>query len=177
MKICGNLGCGGDIHPSTEAEQWVNIDAYVQAPGVVPDDVRELRMVPDEHFDHLLAQDVLEHIPWPQAQATLGVWWRKLKPSGSLTIRVPDVDKQIQCYLAGVWSIEQFTHMLLAPMDHPGNIHHNVFSRQKLDRMLRIAGFSPLNWWYEQHNLDNTPHSHNANLGVMAMKTPGKSPP
>lgn len=77
-----NLGCGTDIK-----EGWVNLD-IADLPGVdVIHDVNELPLpFTDEEFDHILAQDILEHLEYIPLLKDLH---RILKPGGSLEIRVP----------------------------------------------------------------------------------------
>lgn len=77
-----NLGCGTDIK-----EGWVNLDIADLA-GV--DVVHDVNLLPlpfdDEAFDHILAQDILEHLEYIPLLRDLH---RILKPGGSLHVRVP----------------------------------------------------------------------------------------
>lgn len=77
-----NLGCGTDIR-----EGWVNLDA-VRLPGVdVVHDVRRLPLpFPDEKFEEILCQDILEHIEYIPVLKDIH---RILKHRGRLVIRVP----------------------------------------------------------------------------------------
>lgn len=77
-----NLGCGRDIRPG-----WVNLD-HARLPGV--DVVHDLERLPlpfeDEHFEHINAKDVLEHVEYIPLLAELH---RILRRGGTLRIQVP----------------------------------------------------------------------------------------
>lgn len=78
-----NLGCGRDTKPG-----WVNLDSS-RLPGVdVVHDIEKLPLpFPDEEFDEILAQDVLEHMA--DFMPVLRDLHRILKKGGAITIRVP----------------------------------------------------------------------------------------
>jgi SAM-dependent methyltransferase len=77
-----NLGCGHDVRPG-----WVNLDRAA-LPGV--DLVHDLDSLPlpfaDGAFDHICAQDVLEHVDYIPLLRELH---RILTPAGTLEIQVP----------------------------------------------------------------------------------------
>lgn len=77
-----NLGCGTDIR-----EEWVNLD-IAPLPGV--NVVHDLSTLPlpfaDEEFDHIRAQDILEHLEYIPLLKELH---RIMKPEGTISIRVP----------------------------------------------------------------------------------------
>jgi SAM-dependent methyltransferase len=77
-----NLGCGLDIKNG-----WINVDR-VALPGV--DVVHDLEVLPlpfpDDHFEYILCQDVLEHLDFVNVLRDV---WRILKTGGVVHIRVP----------------------------------------------------------------------------------------
>ena len=77
-----NLGCGRDIRPG-----YVNLDS-ADLPGV--DVVHDLSRLPlpfeDGRFDHVLCNDVLEHLDYPPV---LGEIHRVLRPGGRVEVRSP----------------------------------------------------------------------------------------
>ena len=77
-----NLGCG-----SHSREGWVNLDIAAQ-PGIdVVHDIENLPLpFPDNHFDEILAQDILEHVEYIPVLKDLH---RILAPGGRLHLRVP----------------------------------------------------------------------------------------
>ncbi len=77
-----NIGCGNNI-----LDGWVNLDISA-LPGVdVVHDVEKLPLpFPDEQFDEILCQDILEHVEYVPVLRDI---YRIMKKGGSLTIRVP----------------------------------------------------------------------------------------
>ena len=77
-----NVGCGTDIKKG-----WVNLDSAAIAGVDVVHDIENLPLpFPNEHFDEILCQDVLEHTDYPRVLKDLH---RILKKGGALHIRVP----------------------------------------------------------------------------------------
>lgn len=83
MKLV--VGSGPAPHPDA-----INMDLGVE---FGPDVVADARRLPfrDEVFQHLVAEDVLEHLPREQALVALGEWYRVLRPGGILEVRVPNL--------------------------------------------------------------------------------------
>lgn len=83
-----NLGCGPD-----RREGWINLDGN---PKVGPDICMNLEKESlldyfrESMVDHVMAFDVLEHLPHYVAVETLRHIFTILKPGGTLELRVPD---------------------------------------------------------------------------------------
>ncbi len=77
-----NLGCGTDIK-----EGWINLDiADLEGVDVVHD-INSLPLpFPDNEFDYILAQDILEHLEYAPLLKDLH---RVLKKDSTIEIRVP----------------------------------------------------------------------------------------
>jgi ubiquinone/menaquinone biosynthesis C-methylase UbiE len=77
-----NVGCGRDIKNG-----WTNLDS-ANIPGVdVVHDIEKLPLpFPNETFDEILCQDVLEHVEYIPVMKDLH---RILRACGKITIRVP----------------------------------------------------------------------------------------
>lgn len=78
-----NLGCGPDYR-----DEYHNVDA---TPGVDPDEVVDLNVErwpwPDDHFQHILASHVVEHLDDPTHAMQEAA--RILGPGGRLEVHVP----------------------------------------------------------------------------------------
>lgn len=88
MKL--SLGCGSKIRPAVDG--WVNHDRLPR-PGVdlafdlsvLPWPVKDLR----GHFDLILAEDVLEHVPCNLTLPVMDECWKLLAPGGTMLIQTP----------------------------------------------------------------------------------------
>jgi len=91
-----NLGCGHDIHPDS-----VNLDKE-PFPGVdVVHDINKPLPFDDDTFDHVHANQVLEHLP--ELIPIMNELWRILRPQGTLHLSVP--------WWAGTWARGDPTHI------------------------------------------------------------------
>src|SRR5436853_7490297 len=81
-----NLGCGWDHRAG-----YVNVDFHAYHKPDLVADVRKLGFLPAGHYDEIVAQDVLEHLPRRQTLAVLRHWNRLLRKGGTLELRVPNV--------------------------------------------------------------------------------------
>ncbi len=52
-----NIGCGYDVRPG-----WLNVDSVARHGPDLIADATDLSMLPNGHFDEVVANDVLEHI-------------------------------------------------------------------------------------------------------------------
>lgn len=83
-----NVGSGTDHKQSTDSVEWVNVDIDARLePDVVHDLDDHPWPFPDNHFDQVLALDVLEHLADPLGAAREA--HRILRPGGELRVRVP----------------------------------------------------------------------------------------
>lgn len=84
MKL--NLGCGELRH---EGREWLNIDLRAGVADIVCD-VTHLPF-DDEDADEAVALDLLEHFPASRTHEVLAEWHRVLRPGGTLTVKVPNM--------------------------------------------------------------------------------------
>jgi len=79
-----NLGCGADIR----GRDWHNVDTR---PGLHPDEIVDLDETPwpwpDDQFDHVLMDNVLEHLE--NVEAAMAELERITDPGGEIVIRCP----------------------------------------------------------------------------------------
>lgn len=93
---CLNLGCGEKGLPSTSKETWTNLDS-VKFPGVdIVHDLRNPLPFGANEFDHILLDNVLEHIPKPSAIELINELDRVLVDGGTVKIIVPHWASQAQ---------------------------------------------------------------------------------
>jgi SAM-dependent methyltransferase len=148
-----NLGCGADIRP------WeVNVDLYVDAPGVFKADVRRLPEEWGGQFDVVRAKHVLEHFPYEQTKPILREWARLLAPGGRLVITVPDIEftakriletGRIDVLDAGnLWGDQG--HPLYRQHPYPANAHLSGFTAAMLRDLLE--GWLGLTVEVEEHH-------------------------
>ena len=77
-----NLGSGNDIRAG-----WVNLDRSVLPGADVVHDIEQLPLpFPNESFDYVLCQDILEHVDYIPLLRDI---WRVMRTGGTLHIRVP----------------------------------------------------------------------------------------
>ncbi|MHA1590945.1 MAG: class I SAM-dependent methyltransferase [Candidatus Heimdallarchaeaceae archaeon] len=141
-----NLGCGKRL-----LDGYENIDNSPFLQDVVKDsqivlkmmDVRNL-MYPDESVDEILAEFVLEHVPYFEVQETVWEWWRTLKIGGILNLLVPDFEEIAKAYLAGKLTRDCLHFQLYSPVLNPERQmpHLCTFSKSYLRQLLIEEGFS-----------------------------------
>lgn len=104
MKQALNLGCGSDIRTSDGETTWTNVDLWAPKADLAFDLFRfpwPTHLVKLFYYDHVLAQDIVEHIPHtvftiddrPCAKDGFFLFfeelWRCLKPGGTVELRFP----------------------------------------------------------------------------------------
>jgi len=136
-KLKLNLGCGRRI-----LKGYINIDSN-PVENVVVMDVRILEFA-DEAMDEILAEFVLEHIPYYEVPETLWEWWRVLKQGGILKLMVPDFEMIVKAYLARTISrLELHCQLFNSPIINPEKQtpHYNAFDKPCLKELLEQEGF------------------------------------
>jgi predicted SAM-dependent methyltransferase len=135
-----NLGCGWD-----HREGFVNVDLHAaHGPDLVAD-VRKLGFLPASHYDLVVAQDVLEHMPRTQTLAILQHWNRLLHDGGTIMVRVPnlvalaDLLKEDD-YRAPVKQ-KEVVHFLFGTQAYTGDFHFTTFTDVLITHYLEEAGF------------------------------------
>ncbi|WP_199485204.1 class I SAM-dependent methyltransferase [Actinomadura craniellae] len=82
---------------------------------------------PDDHFDKIVASEVLEHIP--DDMRAMGELLRVLKPGGQLAVTVPSWLPERIC-----WALSEDYHTA------PGG-HVRIYTRAELEAKLKATGF------------------------------------
>lgn len=89
---------------------------------------------PDNTFDHVIASEVLEHVP--DDQRALDELHRVLKPGGVLAATVPAFLPERIC-----WALSDEYH---APAEPSG--HVRIYTKVELSVKMRIAGLQPIDY-------------------------------
>lgn len=134
-----NLGCGWD-----KRDGYLNVDLQAfHEPDLVAD-VRDLHMLPDGHFEEIIAQDVLEHLTRADAPVALKEWARLLEDGGRLVLRLPDLLgllRQLERATTREKLIE-LVQCLFGTQGYEGDYHLNGYTEALLRQELYLAGFA-----------------------------------
>lgn len=128
-----NLGCGWD-----RRQGYLNVDLYSSHNPDLVADVSELQMLPSNHFEEALAQDILEHMPRKIARKALAEWARILKPNGIITIRVPGLIETLSLLKARHRSADshaEIEHLLYGTQAYNGDFHQSGYTFPMLSRL------------------------------------------
>jgi predicted SAM-dependent methyltransferase len=138
-----NLGCGFD-----RKEGYLNIDMNeFHKPDLVAD-ICDLKILPSNYYEEIIAQDVLEHIERGRTKQVLAEWNRLLKMNGILKIQVPN--------LLGLFSLfekkenqsiekqKELVQCLFGTQAYSGDFHYTSFTEVLLRHYLSVTGFSIL---------------------------------
>jgi predicted SAM-dependent methyltransferase len=146
MKLTLNVGCGDrtfDEYPA--GHKCVNYDERAGLKRVDEvGDVRDLSRFPDEHFDYILASDIIEHFPIAETNKILTEWKRVLKIGGVIEFKLPDLKAICSAYVSGRHDAKLTSWLLYGAQDYPGNFHKVGFDRKWFSTVLKVAGFEPL---------------------------------
>lgn len=118
-------------------------------PGVdYVQDARDLSMFPDEAWHGIVAQDVIEHLPFRDVPATLKEWMRVLKTGGKMILESPDA---FYCYtllighgptwVSGEDLATHFNRVTFGHQDYPENFHKSLWTPEWVEAMLPEARY------------------------------------
>lgn len=84
-------------------------------------DIRDLSFLQSNSVDELYAAHVLEHVSYTEVEQVLEEWCRVLKPDGTLTIKMPDLDFICRAYVEKIHSPEEIMVAIFGGFsDYPG---------------------------------------------------------
>jgi predicted SAM-dependent methyltransferase len=140
-----NLGCGYDVR-----EGFLNVDIHdFHNPDLVAD-VAHLDMLPSGHYQEIIAQDVLEHLPRTSTVPVLQEWSRLLAVGGTIHIRVPSVVDLVELMKSPEHqSIEQqelFIQCLFGTQAYTEDTHYTTFTEPLLRHYLALADLAVKEW-------------------------------
>jgi predicted SAM-dependent methyltransferase len=138
-----NLGCGFDRRAG-----YLNVDFQ---PWHKPDlvaDVGKLDRLPAGHYEEILANDVLEHLPRTSTRRILVHWNRLLTFDGVLRVRVPNAVAILELLKSAqhqsVAEQERLIQSLFGTQAYTGDFHYTSFTEVLLAHYLQVAGFRVL---------------------------------
>jgi predicted SAM-dependent methyltransferase len=70
---------------------WLNTDFILESSGVVYLDATQRFPLPDDAFDYVISEHMIEHIDYAGGQSMLSECFRVLKPGGRIRLTTPDL--------------------------------------------------------------------------------------
>ena len=154
------LGTGANPY-----EEWLNTDIhdFRRRGEVVYLDATEPFPLPDESFDLIFSEHMIEHLSYAEGQRCLTECHRILRPGGRIRVATPSLDRLIRLYDPELtdlqrrylrWEIDTFIDH--ADAELPGFVlnnflrdwgHEFVYDRQTLSHALETAGFVDVEEW------------------------------
>ena len=136
-----NLGCGFDIK-----DGYLNIDFQdYHQPDLVAD-VTELKMLPNNYYEEIVAQDVLEHIEREKTESVLIRWGELLRVGGKLYLRVPSIIDLAELLKKNQDPMfhKELVQCLFGTQHYTGDYHYTGFTKPLIHYYLYLAGFQVL---------------------------------
>jgi predicted SAM-dependent methyltransferase len=133
-----NFGCGYD-----KREDYLNID---MDPACIPDLLiqdNDFSVVPKNHFEEILAWDVLEHIPRSKTLSALLDWAEFLRMDGKLILQTSSIlgVARLLDRTNSYADHHNYTIYLYGNQAHAGDFHLTGFTETTLRVHLEAAGF------------------------------------
>lgn len=159
------LGAGEHPHPG-----WLNTDLHDYGRGdeLVYLDARRRFPLPEESFDVVHSEHMLEHLSYADGQRCLRECFRVLRAGGTIRIATPSLRQLARLYEGGElqqryvrWAVETLEPELEAPL--PGSVLNNffrswghkfIYDPETLRHALAQAGFVDI----EEHPVGELEH-------------------
>ncbi len=88
-----HLGAG-----TSPLDGWLNTDLRPGRPGIVLLDVREAFPFPDQTFDFVFSEHLIEHLSFQEGGWCLGESFRVLRPGGEIRVATPSLERLARLY-------------------------------------------------------------------------------
>jgi predicted SAM-dependent methyltransferase len=154
------LGAGSNVY-----DGWLNTDVedYKRKNEIVYLDARKPFPLPDNSFDVVFSEHMIEHLSYPDGRRCLAECHRVLRPGGRIRVATPSLDKLVALYGAEPsdlqrrytrWSIDSFVEDADAYL--PGFVlnnffrdwgHRFIYDERTLRHALEAAGFVDIEEW------------------------------
>lgn len=157
MKL--HLGCGKNIK-----EGYINIDKYIQLPGIENLDILNLPYQ-DNSVDEILSEHLVEHIGFADEEKFWKECTRLLKQGGTLITETPDFEWLCKQFIEAEDSFKEFyqvgardhyfgnglsadqrwgiiTTHFLGNQNGEGQFHQNAYTTQKFIRIAEMLDFT-----------------------------------
>jgi predicted SAM-dependent methyltransferase len=147
-----HLGAGDSTPPG-----WLGTDIAPTSPGILCMDARKPFPVPDQSFNYVFSEHMIEHISWHEGAFMLRECYRILKPGGKIRIATPDLGVLLGMYCNEVspagdnyirWITDNFIENgnIYRPAFVINNAFHNwghnfLYDSELLEIALHGAGF------------------------------------
>jgi len=142
-----HVGCG-----SVRMEGYVNIDIVPTPATDLVQNVVDLPMVQKNSVEEIFLHSVFEHLYAYEQEQALREWHRVLRPGGRLVMQwIPDFDLVAEAYVKrspgatrpvfDLWEAYRYTHGDPRPDNSPGQLHKDLFTKEKVRQLLLATGF------------------------------------
>lgn len=109
-------------------EGWLSTDKAPRLPEVLAMDATREFPLPDESFDHVYAEHMIEHVNWRQGQRMLGETFRVLRPGGTVRLATPDLAVLLDVYAGRAGEDgDHYVRWVTRRYLPPGTPRHPVF--------------------------------------------------
>jgi len=146
MKLTLNVGCGERTYKEyPPGYKCINYDERGNLNNVDEvGDVKDLSRFTDDHFDYILASDIIEHFPIVDTPHILTEWKRVLKVGGVIEFRLPNLATICKAYISGKHDAKVTSWLLYGAQTYSGNFHYVAFDRKQFATLLKQNGLEQI---------------------------------
>lgn len=152
MKISLNVGCGDKVLKNISGFKCINVDIRPLEGVDIVCDVRRLPF-PDEHFERILASDIIEHFPLSETDSLLKEWSRVLKTGGHLKFRTPSLKWVVNHYRT-TGDAKFVSWHIFGGQDYETNFHYVIFDNVWLGTLCDKFGLKTIDYRENNSNFE-----------------------
>ena len=140
MTLTLNIGCGDRTYEEyPTGYKCINLDERTDLTGTDIVCSAEILPFPDEHFDYVLASDIIEHFPITKTTALLKEWCRVMKTGAVMEIRTPDMAWVAKHYTDNK-DAKFVSYHIFGGQNYSGNFHYVIFDTNWLQSLCKDVG-------------------------------------